>query len=118
MNGSITLKLRRILNLIARIGLFTLILILATMVAPMTDETEGLALADLSGASVRAMDTSAYGDVLYAGLTGGPQPAGIYRSDDNGHTWQLISSGPGHPGEMNHAGTGGSRPKISTLMFS
>lgn len=95
MNSSTALKRRRILNLIARIGLLTLILILGTMVVPLMDETEGLALADLSGASVRAMATSAHGDVLYAGLTGGLQPAGVYRSDDNGRTWQLVSSGPG-----------------------
>ena len=84
----------RILNLIARIGLFTLILSLGTMAALVVGETEGLALADLSGASVRAMATSAHGNVLYAGLTGGPQAAGVYRSDDNGRTWQLVSSGP------------------------
>jgi photosystem II stability/assembly factor-like uncharacterized protein len=82
------------LNLIARLGLFTLILILGTMVVPLMDESEGLAPTDLSGTSVRAMATSAHGDILYAGLTGGSQPAGIYRSDDNGRTWRLISSGP------------------------
>jgi photosystem II stability/assembly factor-like uncharacterized protein len=94
MNSSTALKRRRIPNRIARIGLLTLILILGTMVVPAM-ETEGLAPADLSGASVRAMATSAHSNVLYAGLTGGPQPAGVYRSDDNGHTWQLVSSGPG-----------------------
>jgi photosystem II stability/assembly factor-like uncharacterized protein len=84
----------RILNLVARIGLFTLILILGTMAALMVGETEGLALADLSSASVRAVATATHGDVLYAALIGGLRPAGIYRSDDNGHTWQLVSSGP------------------------
>ena len=84
----------RILNLIARIGLFTLILILGTMATLMMGGTEGLALADLSSASVRAVATATHGDVLYAALIGGPQPAGIYRSDDNGRTWQLVSSGP------------------------
>jgi photosystem II stability/assembly factor-like uncharacterized protein len=64
------------------------------MVVPLM-ETQGLTIADLSDASVRAIATSAHGDVLYAGLTGGPQPAGVYRSDDNGRTWQLVSSGPG-----------------------
>jgi photosystem II stability/assembly factor-like uncharacterized protein len=60
-------------------------------------ETEGLTLADLADASVRAVATSAHSDVLYAGLTGGPQPAGgsLWRSDDNGRTWQLVGSGPG-----------------------
>ena len=96
MNSSTDLKRRRTLNLIAGIGLFTLILILGTMIVPLMNESEGLALADLSGASVRAVATSAHGDVLYAGLTGGPQPAGgsLWRSDDNGRTWQLVSSGP------------------------
>jgi len=95
MNSSTAFRRRRILNLIARIGLFILILILGTVVVPLMDASEGLVLADLSGTSVRAMATSARSDVLYAGLTGGPQPAGVYRSEDNGRTWRLISSGPG-----------------------
>jgi photosystem II stability/assembly factor-like uncharacterized protein len=85
----------RVLSLVVRIGLFGLILGLGTMVALVTDETPGLALADLSGASVQAMATPPHGDVMYAGLVGGPQPTGIFRSDDNGRTWQMISSGPG-----------------------
>lgn len=111
------MKKIRVLNLIARIGLFTLILSLGTMAALVTGETEGLALADLSGASVRAVATAAHGDVIYAGLIGGPQPTGIYRSDDNGRTWQVVSSGPGvavnalavHPAneEILYAGTAG-----------
>jgi photosystem II stability/assembly factor-like uncharacterized protein len=95
VNSSIALKYPRILNLIARIGLCTLVLILGTMVAMLMGETEGLALADLSGASVHAVAASAHSDVLYAGLTGGSQLTGIYRSEDNGRTWQLVSSGPG-----------------------
>jgi photosystem II stability/assembly factor-like uncharacterized protein len=96
MNTPTALKGRRILNLIARIGLFTLILILGTMVAPVM-ETTGLAPADLSGTPVHAIATSAHGDVLYAALIGNPQPAGgsLWRSDDNGHTWQLVGFGPG-----------------------
>jgi hypothetical protein len=87
-------KKKRILYLIARMGLFTLILSLGVMAALVVGETEGLALADLSSASVRAVATATHGDVLYAALIGGPRPAGIYRSDDNGRTWQLVSSGP------------------------
>ena len=96
MNTPTALKGRRILNLIARIGLFTLILILGTMVAPVM-ETTGLAPANLSGTPVHAIATSAHGDVLYATMIGNPQPAGgsLWRSDDNGHTWQLAGSGPG-----------------------
>lgn len=95
MNSSIALKRRRILSLIARIGLFTLVLILGMVVVPLMDESEGLTPADLSGTSARAMAISAHGDMVYAGLTGGSQPAGVYRSDDNGRTWHLVSSGPG-----------------------
>lgn len=111
------MKKIRILNLVVRIGLFALILSVGTMAALVTGETEGLALADLSSASVRAVATTAQGDVLYAGLIGGPQPTGIYRSDDNGRTWQMVSSGPGvavnalavHPANdaLLYAGTSG-----------
>jgi photosystem II stability/assembly factor-like uncharacterized protein len=97
MNSSTVLKRRRIVNLIARIGLFALILILGTVVVPLMDGSEGLAPTDLSGTSARAMAPSAHGEVLYAGLTGGSQPASgsLWRSGDNGRTWQLVSSGPG-----------------------
>jgi photosystem II stability/assembly factor-like uncharacterized protein len=91
----VAMKKIRFLNLIVRIGLFALILSVGTMAALVTGETPGLALADLSGASVRAVTTAAHSDVMYAGLVGGPQPTGIYRSDDSGRTWQMISSGPG-----------------------
>jgi photosystem II stability/assembly factor-like uncharacterized protein len=89
------MKKIRALNLIVRIGLFTVVLSVGTLGALVAGETPGMALADLSGASVRAVATTAYGDVIYTGLAGGPQPTGIYRSDDNGRTWQIISSGPG-----------------------
>jgi photosystem II stability/assembly factor-like uncharacterized protein len=89
------MKKRRILGLAIRIALFSVIVSLGTMTALVAGETEGLALADLSGASVRTVTKSNQGEVLYAGLVGGPQPTGIYRSDDNGRTWQVVSSGPG-----------------------
>jgi photosystem II stability/assembly factor-like uncharacterized protein len=85
----------RIISLVARGVLFTLILGLGTLAALVADETEGLASTDLSGVAVQAMATSAADGVLYASLAGGPQPAGIYRSDDDGRTWQRVSSGPG-----------------------
>jgi photosystem II stability/assembly factor-like uncharacterized protein len=89
------MKKIRILRLIVRIGLFALILSLGTMAALVAGETPGLALADLSGASVQTVAMATQGDVIYAGLVGGPQPTGIYLSQDNGRTWQMVSSGPG-----------------------
>jgi photosystem II stability/assembly factor-like uncharacterized protein len=89
------MKKIRILNLIIRITLFAVILSGGTMAALVAGETPGLALADLSHASVQTMTTATQGDVIYAGLVGGPQPTGIYRSEDSGRTWQMISSGPG-----------------------
>jgi photosystem II stability/assembly factor-like uncharacterized protein len=79
----------------AKMGLFSLILILGTMAILVAGETKSLALADLSAAPVQAMTTAANGEVLYAGATDGPHAGGIYRSDDRGHTWQVVSPGPG-----------------------
>jgi photosystem II stability/assembly factor-like uncharacterized protein len=111
------MKKMRVLNLVVRIVLFAVILSLGTLAALVTGETPGLALSDLSRASVQAMTTTADGDVLYAALVGGPQPTGIYRSDDDGRTWQVVSSGPGvavnalavHPANQTvvYAGTSG-----------
>lgn len=89
------MKKIRVLNLIIRIGLFTLILSVGTMAALVTGETPGLALADLSRASVQAVTPATQGGVIYASMVGGPQPTGIYRSQDKGLTWQTVSSGPG-----------------------
>ena len=105
------------INLIARIGLFALILSLGTFSALMVGETKGLALADLSGMPVRAMAAATHGDVMYAALSGGQRVAGIYRSEDNGGTWQRVGSGPNaeintlavHPNQQTviYAGTAG-----------
>jgi photosystem II stability/assembly factor-like uncharacterized protein len=87
------MKKIRVLNLVVRIALFTLILSVGTLAALVAGETKGLALADLSGGSVRAMAMGAHGHAIYARLTGGHQPAGIYRSEDNGTTWQIVGLG-------------------------
>lgn len=84
-----------IVTLIAKMGLFSLILALGTMAMLVAGETKSLTLTDLSATSVQAMTTAANGDVLYAGATGDPHAAGIYRSDDSGRTWQVVSPGPG-----------------------
>ncbi|MEJ2557550.1 MAG: hypothetical protein P8186_15250 [Anaerolineae bacterium] len=120
---------RRILNLVARSSLFILILSLGTVAALSVGERAGVALSDLSGAAVQAVAMAAYDDVVYASMTGGPQPTGIYRSDDNGRTWQVISPGPGvavsalavNPRNkmMLYAGTGGGAADTTySLWFS
>jgi photosystem II stability/assembly factor-like uncharacterized protein len=82
-------------KLVARIGVFALILGLGTSSALIVGETKGLALADLSRVPVRALAATAHGDVFYVALDGGRQRAGIYRSVDSGNTWQRMGSGPG-----------------------
>lgn len=85
---------KRVLSLIIRIVLSILILSLGVIAAWIVGESRGLALADLSDAPVQTLSATAQGDTLYANLNEGSQPAGIYRSDDSGHTWRMISSGP------------------------
>jgi photosystem II stability/assembly factor-like uncharacterized protein len=68
--------------------------------ALVTDETAGLARVDLPDATIQMLATTAQGNVLYAGATGitqdtDQQPsANLYRSLDNGRTWQIVGSGP------------------------
>ena len=117
------------LQLAIRLVLFVLILIAGTASALVVGETTGTAMANLADVSVQAMARATSDNVLYAALTGGSQPTGIYRSSDNGMTWQLVSSGPGavinalavHPTqpERIYAGTtGGAVEVASSLWYS
>lgn len=78
------------MKLRVRVGLFFLILLLGVVVAMMAGETTGLALADLSRASVDTINQDAGRDTLFATL----DHAGIYRSSDAGYSWQRVSDGP------------------------
>src|SRR5688572_19545113 len=82
-------------NLILRIALFVLILLLGTGAALFAGETRSLALADLSNVAVGAMAQTVQDETLYAALRDGTP--GIYRSDDNGRSWQWVSNGPQAP---------------------
>ena len=90
---------KRVLSLIVRIVLSILILSLGAIAALVVGESRGLALAGLSDAPVQALSATARGDILYTKLGDGLPSGGIYRSDDSGHTWQMVSSGPGRPVE-------------------
>jgi photosystem II stability/assembly factor-like uncharacterized protein len=75
--------------------LFVLILLLGTGAALVVGETRSLALADLSNVAVGAMAQTAQNETLYAALRDGTP--GIYRSNDNGRSWQWVSNGPQAP---------------------
>ncbi|MCB9079042.1 MAG: hypothetical protein H6631_15690 [Anaerolineaceae bacterium] len=78
------------MNLRLRIVLFFIILVLGTTIALMTAETTGLALTDLSNVSVDTLTHTADNSSLFATMDG----AGIYRSNDAGYSWQMVSTGP------------------------
>lgn len=88
---------KRVLNWLIRIGLFAVILTIGTAAALVAGETQGMAMADLSDAPVQVLTDPAEGHSLYANVSGDSPAAGIYRSSDNGLTWQAVSAGPGVP---------------------
>lgn len=88
------MRRRRILNWLVRVGLFSLILTLGTAAALVAGETQGLAMADLSETPVQVLTTAPQSNALYANVNGGPSTTGLYRSDDRGWTWELVSFGP------------------------
>lgn len=88
---------KRLLNWLVRIGLFAVILTLGTAAALVAGETQGMAMADLSDAPVQVVTTAGQGSTLYADVRSDSSAAGIYRSNDNGLTWQAVSAGPGVP---------------------
>jgi photosystem II stability/assembly factor-like uncharacterized protein len=114
-------------RLLLRFVLFALILTLGTAGALVAGETQGYALASLSGVHVGAVASGADGRVSYAALTGGPQPAGVYRSEDGGISWKVVSSGPGsainalsvHPLDADtvYAGTAGGAFQTSASLW-
>lgn len=89
------MKKERMLNWGVRVILFAVILTLGTAAALVTGESQGLAMADLSTASVQAVTSAAQDNVLYADVKNEATETGIYRSDDKGRTWQLVSASPG-----------------------
>ena len=110
------------MTLTIRIGLFLIVLSIGTVAALTLEETSGLALADLSDAPVQAMTTAANSKVLYTALNGGLEPAGLYRSDDTGQSWQMVGALPSpvinslttDPGNQAILYAGGGRGELGT----
>lgn len=82
-----------LLSVVTRATLFILALSLGTITALVVGEMQGLARVDLAHAPVRAMTTTTDGQALYTTLVNDSKGS-IYRSDDNGYTWQFASFGP------------------------
>lgn len=88
---------KRLLNWLVRVALFAVILAIGTAAALVAGETPGMAMADLSDTPAQVVTTASQGDTLYADVRSDSSAAGIYRSNDNGLTWQAVSVGPGVP---------------------
>ncbi len=84
-----------ITKLLFRFGLFIAVLVVGTITALMIDETESLALTDLSQSSVWAIILSPDQKAIYSNFVDKDRRGRVYRSDDNGQTWQNISLEPG-----------------------
>lgn len=81
-------------NLAVRVGLFVAIVCLGTLVALMLDESEGLALADLSDRSLQTITQAEPGAALYTAGLDTAAASHIYRSQDRGRTWQEVNFTP------------------------
>jgi photosystem II stability/assembly factor-like uncharacterized protein len=97
---------KRIVGLIIRFVLFSLVLGLGTLAALVVDEQSGLAATTLPDASVQTVASK--DDVLYVNVVvedprsgadrdEAQQTSGLYRSQDHGRSWQYVGSGPGVP---------------------
>lgn len=87
------MKNRRFFKWVIRISLFALIVTLGMVAALVVDETQGLAKADLSSVSVQNVTAVAQGRTMYANVQG-DSTVNIYRSTDQGLTWQTVGAAP------------------------
>ncbi len=88
MNNTHTLKL------IIKLSLFAVTLILGTLFVLNMEEQAGLARVDLADVGGERIVTTADEAVLYANIDSETEAGGLYRSSDNGRTWENIGLGP------------------------
>ena len=83
------------IKLAIRLSASAILLGLALITVIVINETRTFALTDLSDVSIETMTTAGDRETLYVNLTDATKPSGLYRSADNGRSWETVSSGPG-----------------------
>ena len=86
---------KQFIALITRIAFSIFLLSLGILALLKLNETRSLALVDLSDVAIQTMTTTADNETLYANVLDSVKPSGLYRSTDNGRSWQAVSTGPG-----------------------
>lgn len=82
------------LKWIIKFSLFVLTLTVGTMAALNAGETAGLARVDLTNAPVESITQAPDGRTLYAEVTGNELSGTLYRSADNGRSWEIAGAVP------------------------
>lgn len=88
------MKRNSLLKWFIKLGLFALTLIIGTALALNVGETKGVARVDLRNAPVEAVLAAGDGQTLYAEVSENDQAPGLYRSVDNGRSWQTVGALP------------------------
>lgn len=88
------MKRTRFLKWLIKFGLFALTLTIGTALALNAGETSGLARVDLRNAPVEAVLDAGDGQTLYAEISETDETLALYRSVDNGRTWQNAGTLP------------------------
>ena len=88
-------RLKRILHSLTDSGLFTFALGIGLIALFVGHQTPKLSTEDFSEAWVQTITATAEGEAVYVVFNNGPQPDGLYRSQDNGQSWEYLSDKPG-----------------------
>lgn len=88
------MKSKRTIKLIVKLSLFALILTLGTLFVLNARQRDGLARVNVADVALERIATTADKDNLYANISSDAAVGGLYRSRDNGRTWENIGLGP------------------------